>query len=105
MIAAEMISRIVRDERGVAWIDQANIKVIELVLDHLAYGWSADSIHEQHPHLTMAQIHSALAFYYDHQAEVDAEIEKQSERLKAIRAATGESTMQRRLCPLAPSTT
>ena len=101
MIAAEMISHVVRDERGVAWIDQANVKVIEVVLDHLAYGWSADSIHEQHPHLTLGQIHSALAFYYDRQAEFDAEIEKQSERLKALRAATGESAMQRRLRPLA----
>jgi uncharacterized protein (DUF433 family) len=96
-----MISHVVRDERGVAWIDQANVKVIEVVLDHLAYGWSADSIHEQHPHLTLGQIHSALAFYYDRQAEFDAEIEKQSERLKALRAATGESAIRRRLRPLA----
>lgn len=99
MIAAEIISRIVRDDRGVAWIDQANVKVIEVVLDHLAYGWSADAIHEQQPHLSLAQIHATLAFYYDHQAEFEAEIEKQSERLKAVRAATGESAMQRRLRP------
>jgi uncharacterized protein (DUF433 family) len=101
MVAAEIISRIVRDDRGVAWIDQANVKVIEVVLDHLAYGWSADAIHEQHPHLSLARIHAALSFYYDHQAEFDAEIEKQTERLKALRAATGESPMQRRLRPLA----
>ena len=101
MVAAEIISRIVRDDRGVAWIDQANVKVIEVVLDHLAYGWSADAIHEQHSHLSLAQIHAALAFYYDHQAEFDAEIEKQTERLKALRAATGESAMQQRLRSLA----
>ena len=101
MVAAEVISRIVRDDRGVAWIEQANVKVIEVALDHLAYGWSAEAIHEQHPHLSLAQIHSALAFYYDHQAEFDAELEKQTERLKALRAATGESPMQRRLRPLA----
>ncbi len=101
MVAAEIISRIVRDDRGVAWIDQANVKVIEVVLDHLAYGWSADAIHEQHPHLSLAQIHAALSFYFDHQAEFDAEIEKQTDRLKALRAATGESPMQRRLRPLA----
>ena len=101
MVAAEVISRIVRDDRGVAWIQQANVKVIEVALDHLAYGWSAEAIHEQHPHLSLAQIHSALAFYYDHQAEFDAEIEKQTERLRAMRAATGEAPMQRRLRPLA----
>jgi uncharacterized protein (DUF433 family) len=101
MIAAEIITRIVRDDRGVAWIDQANVKVIEVVLDHLGYGWSADAIHEQHSHLSLAQIHAALAFYYDHQEEFEVELEKQTERLKALRAATGESPMQRRLRPLA----
>ena len=101
MVAAESIQHIVRDERGVAWIGQSNVKVIEVVLDHIAYGWSADAIHEQHSHLSLAQIHAALAFYYDHQAEFDTEIDKQAERLKALRAATGESSMQRRLRTLA----
>ncbi|HBH03715.1 MAG: hypothetical protein A2X36_07940 [Elusimicrobia bacterium GWA2_69_24] len=29
-----------RDEQGVAWIDNANVKVIEVVEDRLACGWS-----------------------------------------------------------------
>ena len=57
-----MISRVVRDEREVAWIDQDNIKVIEVVLDYLAYGWSADSIHEQHPHLTGSELAPLLTY-------------------------------------------
>lgn len=100
MVTAETVHHIVRDARGVAWIDEANVKVIEVVLDHLAYGWSADAIHEQHPHLSLAQIHAALGFYYDHQAEFDTEIEKQTQRLRALRASTGESAMQGRLRPL-----
>ena len=101
MTAAETTNYILRDDRGVAWIDKSNVKVIEVVLDHLAYGWSADAIHEQHPHLTLAQIHAALAFYYDHSAEFEAQIEQQIQQLKALRAATGESPLQRRLRPLA----
>ena len=27
-----------RDDRGVAWIDETNVKVIEVVLDRRAYG-------------------------------------------------------------------
>ena len=65
------------DEQGVAWIDDANIKVIEVVLDRLAYGWSPEEIHVQHPHLSLAQIHAALAHYWDHQATLDAEIPAQ----------------------------
>jgi hypothetical protein len=32
------------DEQGIAWIDDANVKVIEVVLDRLAYGWSPEEI-------------------------------------------------------------
>ena len=71
MIAADAVTHVVRDGKGVAWIDQTRVKVIEVVLDHLAYGWSAEEIHRQHPQLSLAQAHSALAFYYDHQAEFD----------------------------------
>lgn len=44
------------DKKGYAWIDDANVKVIDIALSHLAYGWSAEAIHEQHPHLSLAQM-------------------------------------------------
>ena len=101
--ATETNSHIAIDERGRAWISGKNVKVVEVVLDHLAYGWSADAIHEQHPQLSLAEIHSALAFYFDHTAEFDAQIARQDEELKALRAATGESSLQKRLRGLAKS--
>jgi len=75
--------------------------VIEVVLDHVAYGWSADAIHEQHPHLSLAEIHAALAFYYDHTGEFEAQIEREKDELKTLRAATGPSPLQTRLRPVA----
>jgi uncharacterized protein (DUF433 family) len=62
------------DERGVAWIDGTKVKVREIALDKTAYGWSAEEIHEQYPQLSLSRIHAALAYYYDHQAAIDAEI-------------------------------
>jgi uncharacterized protein (DUF433 family) len=47
------------DERGVAWIDDTNVKVVEVVLDTRAYGWSPEDIHAQHSGLSLAQIHAA----------------------------------------------
>ena len=61
-----------RDDRGVAWIDETNVKVIEVVLDRLAYGWSPEGIHFQHPRLSLAQIYAALTYYYDNQGELTA---------------------------------
>jgi hypothetical protein len=36
---------------------------------------SADDILMALPHLRAAEVHAALAYYFDHQAEVDAEME------------------------------
>jgi uncharacterized protein (DUF433 family) len=85
------------DDQGRAWLDATNVKVIEVVLDHLAYGWNAETIQENHPHLSLAQVYAALAWYYDHQAEMDTEIEQQEERLHTLRASVQPSPLQRRL--------
>ena len=78
-------------------MDDTNIKVIEVVLDHLAYGWNAETIQENHPQLSLAQVYAALAWYYDHQTEMDGEIERQDERIRALRVAGGPSSLQQRL--------
>lgn len=69
-----VLSHIAIDDRGVAWVDGTKVKVREIVLDKTAYGWSAEEIREQHPYLSLSQIHIALAYYYEHQADIDAEI-------------------------------
>jgi uncharacterized protein (DUF433 family) len=85
------------DDRGRAWIDHTNTKVIEVVLDKLAHGASPEEIHFQHVHLSMAQIHAALSYYYDHQAEFDAEIERQLQEYDALRASVEDSPIRKRL--------
>lgn len=85
------------DERGVAWVDDTNVKVIEVVLDKLAYGWSPEEIHFQHSYLSLAQIHAALSYYYDHQSAFDAEIERQLQEVNALAAQARDSPFRRRL--------
>ena len=94
---AEAVPHIRFDEQGRPWLDDTNIKVIEVVLDHLSYGWNAETIQENHPHLSLAQIYAALAWYYDHQTEMDAEIGRQEDRLRDLRAAARPSSLQQRL--------
>jgi uncharacterized protein (DUF433 family) len=97
MNTAPALPHIHLDEQRRPWIDDTNIKVIEVVLEHLGHGWNAESIQENHPELTLAQVYAALAWYYDNQEEVDAEIEQQAERLLALREEVGLSPLQRRL--------
>jgi uncharacterized protein (DUF433 family) len=75
---------IVLDEAGVPILQDTTTKVIELVLEKMAYGWSAEELHFQHPHLTLGQIHSALAYYWDHQEELDRDIERRLRRADRI---------------------
>jgi uncharacterized protein (DUF433 family) len=91
-------SHIVLDPRGVAWIDDTNVKVIEVALDRIAHGSSPEEIFDQHaPTLSMAQIHAALAWYYDHQEVIDAEISRQVENFERLRAAQRTSPGRERL--------
>ena len=72
---------IVLVEKGVPVIEGTTMKVIELVVEKLAYGWSPEELHFQHPSLTPGQIHAALSYYWDHAEELDREI---AERLQAV---------------------
>ncbi len=56
------------------------IRVAQIAADYLAYGWSVDEMCRQHPYLTVAEAHAAMCYYFDHQAEVDAEIEEELEQ-------------------------
>jgi uncharacterized protein (DUF433 family) len=82
---------------GGPFLSGTQTKVIEVVLDRLAYHWDADEIHRQHPHLSLGQIYSALAYYYDHQAAMDREIDAQLHRIAHLKASLGESPVRLKL--------
>jgi uncharacterized protein (DUF433 family) len=96
-MVAVLNSLIEIDEKGVPWISGANTKVVEVVLDKIAYGWSPEEMHRQHPHLSMGQIHAALSYYYEHQAEVDADIERRARYVEEMRAQQPDSPLRQRL--------
>ena len=50
------------------------IRVAQIVMDFLAHSWSAEKICEEYPHLRPAEVHAAMAYYYDHRDEIDAEV-------------------------------
>ncbi len=66
---------IVFNEKGYPVIAGTTMKVVELVVEKLAHGWSTEELYFQHPYLTLGEIFSALAYYADHQAELDNDIE------------------------------
>jgi uncharacterized protein (DUF433 family) len=86
------------DDRGRAWIDDTNVKVIEVVLDWKAYGWGPEEIRREHDnYFSLAQIHAAFCYYFDHQAEFDAEIERQCQEVDKLRAESLNSPVRQKL--------
>ncbi len=88
---------ILLDEHGVARIAGTRTKVVALVLDKLAYGWSPEEIYFQHPHLSLGQIYSALAYYADHRDLLDRDIEDRLREVDRLQADAGPSPLVERL--------
>ena len=82
---------------GVATISGTTTKVVEIVQDHLAYHWHAEEIHRQHPYLTLAQIHGALTYYYDHQQQIEKEISRRLQHVSEIKRRRTDDTIRDKL--------
>lgn len=85
------------DDRNIPFIAGTTMKVVELITAQLAYGWSPEEIHFQHPYLSMSQIYSALAYYWDHKAELDADMERRYQYAEKMRLEAGESPFVARI--------
>ena len=84
-IAETGYEHIILNEKKVPIIAGTKMKVIEIILDKIAYGWSPEELQYQHPRLTLGQIYSALAYYSDHQEIFDQEIETQLKQVDQVR--------------------
>jgi len=78
-------------------IADTTMKVVELVVEQQAYGWSPEELHFQHPYLSLGQIHSALAYYWDHREELDRDIQRRLERVEELRSEVEPLTLAERL--------
>lgn len=99
MIAATPTTyeHIALDENGIPWIPEANTKVVELVAEVKAHGWSPEELVVQLPHLTLGQVHSALAFYWDHREEIEADLARREAYIEELRAEIGETPIVAKL--------
>lgn len=88
---------VVLDEQGMPIIAGTTMKVRELVAERLAWGWSPEELLLNHPYLTLGQIFSALAYYADHQAEIEEAIEADVRLVDQLRRQTKPSPLVIRL--------
>jgi uncharacterized protein (DUF433 family) len=62
------------------------IKVKHVAVWHEQMGMTPTEIVATYPTITLAQVHAALAYYYDHQGEIQAEIEEERRFVEKLRA-------------------
>lgn len=67
------------------------IRVAQIVMDYLCYGWSVDEMCRQHPYLNPSEAHAAMAYYFDNQEEIDSEIRQEREESARAREKAGPS--------------
>jgi uncharacterized protein (DUF433 family) len=85
------------DERNVPIIAGTTMKVVELITSIKAYGWTPEELHANYPHVSLSKIHSALAYYWDHKEELDADIERRYQFAEQLRREAGESLIAQKL--------
>lgn len=70
------------------------IKVAQIAIEYDRMGWAPDEIIQAHPHLTLAQVHDALSYYYDHIQEINANIRESEKMVEEIRKLYPRSMLE-----------
>lgn len=73
------------------------MKVTEVVLPHLCYGWDVGEPTDQFPHLTREQVQAALDDYARRKAALDARITWELSLAEQLRETLADPELQRRL--------
>lgn len=84
------------DEQGNARIAGTRIKV-----KHIAMltqdGYSPERIQQELPHCSLAQIHAALVYYYDHRDAIDEALRKDDELSEQLQNSPEQKALAARI--------
>jgi uncharacterized protein (DUF433 family) len=71
---------------GLPRIDGTRITVNVIVREVVRLRRTPEEVLIDHPHLTLAQIHSALAYYFDNRGQVEASLSEAETVVESLRA-------------------
>jgi uncharacterized protein (DUF433 family) len=84
-----------------------NIRVQDIALMYRRLGMSPDEIVEELPTITHADVHAALAYYWDHRDEIEAAIDDERAYADEMKRTLGPGPLSEKLkrlrrgwCPL-----
>ncbi len=77
-----------------------NIRVWDVYVLHERQGRTPDEIVAAYPHLRLADVHAALAYYWDNQGEIDSQMKAADEFVEQLKAANGPGPLARKLAAM-----
>jgi len=69
-------------------IKGTRIKIAQVAIEYDRMGMTPDEIIQAHPHLTLAQVHDALSYYYENAQEINEDIRADEEFIGQLREQT-----------------
>jgi uncharacterized protein (DUF433 family) len=81
------------------------IKVRHVAVWHEQQGMTPTEIVVTYPTITLAQVHAALAYYYDHRDEIHAAVEEEHRFVEELKAKSPPSKLQELMAARKPNAT
>jgi uncharacterized protein (DUF433 family) len=78
-------------------IDGHRITVDNVAIWHERLGMSPDEIVSAYPSLTLSDVHAALAYYYEHRAQIDAAMLEGQQFIAEMKATALPSLLRQKL--------
>jgi uncharacterized protein (DUF433 family) len=80
-----------------AYIVGTRVRVQDIYIDSEVLGKTPDEIVAALPHLTLAQVYAALAYYFDHREEILDALSQDEEFVATMRKRTGPGPLEMKL--------
>ncbi len=79
------IELVKRGDEVVPLLKGTRIRVIDIGIEAEFQGKSPDEIVQAHPHLSLAQVHEALAYFYEHIREMKEKMRNDEEFIQNLK--------------------
>ena len=86
-----------RRGKSIPYIVGTRIRVSDVYVLADYHGKTPDEIAVSYPHLTLAQIHSALAYAFEYRTEIVQQLRDEEEFVAQMKAQTGPGPLARKL--------
>ena len=80
-----------------AYVTGTRVRVQDIYIDAEVQGMTPDEIVAGYPQLTLAQVHAALAYYFDHREEIQGEVREDRDLAQEVKAKSGPGPLERKI--------